>query len=549
MLSRLFCFAAAAAAASAASTAVPASSSRVKYVIVVMMENRSFDHLLGHLGLTNADIDGLQVPQSNPVDPQNASSPRVPVAYDAIDGGPSDPLHDFDSITQQIYGFHKGINESAAVTMDGFVANAAASAKSFVMSAFNDTNLPVLSSLARDFAVFDHWHCSCPCPTNPNREFLMSGTSHGMTVNTIPEAGFPQQTHFGFLNERGVDSKIYFNDDPWMAPTFAELRSPFWLDRTVEMPQFFADLAGGSLPQYSLIQPRMATSKNGTSNWQHPDNSVEAGEIFYASIYEALRASPYWEESLLIITYDEHGGFFDHQAPSEAAPAPDSILGDNGFDFTRLGVRIPTVMVSPWIAKGTVVHRPTGARAPQATSEYDATSIMSSANKIFGITDHMSLRDSWAGTFHDLVDGSTPLRTDCPRTLAKPPAPSAEQIAREEATPFNDHHFDSINLLCHLAAHVHPACAGFAGDRAPFLAELEAAAAAPAALAAAGARTAGARTGADSAWAHSAEWPHVFAGAARLLQQQHFEGISRSLFTAYKSATMAAAEAAAAASA
>ncbi len=102
----------------------------------------------------------------------------------------------------------------------------------------------------------------------------------------------------------------YYHDDPWMAPTFADLRSPSSLARVLEMPNFYAQVANGTLPQYTLIQPRMATSATGPSNWQHPDGSVAQGEVLTATIYEALRSSAYWEKTLFIITYDEHGGFY-----------------------------------------------------------------------------------------------------------------------------------------------------------------------------------------------------------------------------------------------
>ncbi len=133
--------------------------------------------------------------------------------------------------------------------MNGFIANAEARKGnySFVMSAFDDNNLPILSGLAREYAVFDHWFASCPCPTNPNREFMMSGTSHGKTDNAIPDDGFPQETHFAFLERHNVTWKIYYHDDPWMAATFADLRTPERLARIVEHTHFFDDLAQGQV--------------------------------------------------------------------------------------------------------------------------------------------------------------------------------------------------------------------------------------------------------------------------------------------------------------
>ena len=224
-----------------------------------------------------------------------------------------DPLHDFASITKQVYGFAKPMeNKTAPVTMNGFALVATDNQVDFVLSAFNKTTLPVMSTLATEFALFDAWFVSVPTCTNPNREFLMSAQSNGYTVNTIPDAGFPQRTHFAQLEAHGLSWKIHFEDNAWMAPTFAELRTPARLARIQEMSYFFDDLKSGSLSNYTLLQPRMATSANGTSNWQHPDNSVAAGEQLISDVYAALRASPYWENSALIVTYDEHGGFSDH---------------------------------------------------------------------------------------------------------------------------------------------------------------------------------------------------------------------------------------------
>ena len=138
------------------------SASNIKNVIVIMFENRAFDHFLGHLGLNDTRVNGVSTAQSNPLNPADPASAVIHVAFDAPDGGPSDPKHDFNSVTQQIYGFAAGPNNKTAVgKMNGFVVNAVANARNFVMSAFNDSSLPVLSTLAREFAVFDAWHCRC----------------------------------------------------------------------------------------------------------------------------------------------------------------------------------------------------------------------------------------------------------------------------------------------------------------------------------------------------------------------------------------------------
>ena len=489
-------------------------------------ENRSFDHLLGHLKAQDPRIDGLDGSQGNWV-----GKTFYPVNYNAVDGGPVDPCHSFDCETIQIYGYEKPVgNKTAPSPMSGFGINTPGGVHNvpFVMSAFNSSDLPILSTLALEFAVFDHWHSSVPSCTNPNREFLLSASSNGYLDNSFPAAGFPQKTHFRHLTERNISWNIIYNDDPWMAPAFADLRTPAALANVLTMEHFYWQLGNGTLPAYTYIQPRMATSAAGVSSWQHPDNSVSAGEQLISDVYTALRASSAWEESLLIITYDEHGGFADHVSPPGSStpgvvPAPDATLASNGFDFTRLGVRIPTVAVSPLIPRNTVVSAPTPAQAPQATSWWDATSIISTANRLLGADDaHLTARDAWAAHFEDIL--SLPAPRDTPATLPPVAHPlSAEGIAAEMAMHLNEHHLDSLNLLCGLARGGHPVCQAFAGSRAAYLAG-ELAAWAPA-----------------RSWEYTPEqYPHLHFPAAQRLRQQHFGDISARLYARFKKAAGAA---------
>ncbi len=213
------------------------------------------------------------------------------------------------------------------------------------------------------------------------------------------------------------------------------------------------------------------------------------------------------------------------QTPTRGVPSPDGIAAANGFAFDRLGVRVPTVAVSPRIPKGTVVHAPTGAQAPTPTSQFDATSTISTANKIFGIEGSMTARDAWAGHFEDLVAG--PPRRDAP-TLARPAPLSAAVRAAEAALPLSDHHFESLNLLCAAefgVARVHPACAAHGDVRAQaaWVAALEA----EAAIGAKGAPW-------DAALAEM--YPNLHGAGARLLTQGHFGEAAGALFGAYKAA-------------
>jgi hypothetical protein len=223
--------------------------------------------------------------------------------------------------------------------------------------------------------------------------------------------------------------------------------------------------------------------------------------------------------------YDEHGGFADHaKTPTAGVPSPDGIKASNGFDFDRLGVRVPTVAVSPRIPRGTVVHAPTGARAPTPTSQFDATSTISTANKIFGIAGAMTARDAWAGHFEDIVAG--PARRDTP-VLRRPAPLPAEVRAAEAAMPLADHHLESLNMLCapdFAVAAAHPACAahGDAAAQAAWVAALEG--------------EQGGSGGAPWSAQLAAAYPNLLGAGARLLRQEHFGDAIGALFGAYKAA-------------
>jgi len=433
----------------------------IKHVITLMMENRSFDHFLGRLNRLMPTVNGLNGTEQNPESVSNPNSKEVPVNENAEDGGPFDPCHSFDCITEQCYGTSKP-SSSAPIVMNGFVQNAheqSGGDENFVMSGFNSTTLPVLTTLAQEFAVFDSWFCSCPCPTNPNREYMMSGTSAGLIDNNVPASGLNQQTHFLYLQGHGHTWKIYYHDDIWGAAWFNDLRTPQSVALVQEIDYLWSDIAAGTLPEYSLIQPRMSTSATGPSNWQHPDNSVSEGEVLYKKVYETLRSSSYWNDTLLIITFDEHGGFYDHVPTPTGTPNPDGIKASNGFNFDRLGVRIPTVVVSPWIAKGTVVHQPTGVQAPQVGSQFESTSIITTTNNILGVPGTMSARQAWAGSFDNLLLELSSPRTDCPVTLPAVNPLTPEQLEFEMNLPLNEHHVDNINLMCELTrSRPHAAC-------------------------------------------------------------------------------------------
>ncbi|CAO2142210.1 unnamed protein product [Urochloa humidicola] len=175
----------------------------------------------------------------------------------------------------------------------------------------------------------------------------------------------------------------------------------------------------GKLPNYVVIEQRYLDLKLFPRNDDHPSHDVANGQRLVKEVYEALRSSPQWNEILFVITYDEHGGFFDHvPTPIEGVPSPDGIVSAApiNFAFDRLGVRVPAMFISPWIERGTVIHRPLG---PEPTSQYEHSSIPATVKKIFNLNEFLTKRDAWAGTFESVLTRTTP-RTDCPETLPEP---------------------------------------------------------------------------------------------------------------------------------
>jgi len=424
-----------------------ANSNPIKHIIVLMMENRSFDHLLGYLKkTTDSRIDGLtdnEFNYYNVTDPTAGAQMVNPMGYDT---GPDDPGHSWEDTAQQIYGYVPPGDVHGVPKMNGFVQASLLAKKTpeNPMSMFNITTAPIINTLATEFAVFDRWHCSLPGPTDPNRGFAMSGSSMGMITN-FNGTLWTQQSYFDFLGKHGISWRAHYQDDPWAIMYFKDMQEAPNIDQVSELDDFLTEVKNGILPQFTWLQPRM-TSVKGPPTWQHPDASVTEGERLMKTIYETLRASKFWNELAFVITYDEHGGFYDHvPPPQDGIPAPDGMKAPNGFAFDRLGIRIPTVVISPWIKKGTVVSEPNG---PTPTSHYDGTSTMATANKIFGIKDHLGKRSAWAGTFENIFTTLASPRDDCPETLPSIPEYTAEALARQRALPLNDHMEIQVEFYC-----------------------------------------------------------------------------------------------------
>nr|DAD29327.1 TPA_asm: hypothetical protein HUJ06_030795 [Nelumbo nucifera] len=390
------------------------------------MENRSFDHMLGWMKRINPQINGVDGTESNLLSTTDPNSPRF-FFKDQSHYVDPDPGHSFQAIREQIFGS----NDTSAVPppMNGFAQQAFAMTNSTnmsesVMNGFNPDMVAVYKSLVTEFAVFDRWFAAVPSSTQPNRLFVHSATSGGATSNnpSLLIKGYPQRTIFENIHDAGLSFGIYFQNIP-ATLFYRNLRKLKYLTKFHPYDLFFKSHAkAGKLPNYVVIEQRYIDTKLWPANDDHPSHDVYQGQMFVKEVYETLRASPQWNETLLVITYDEHGGFYDHvPTPVTGVPSPDGIVGPEPFlfRFDRLGVRVPTIMVSPWIEKGTVVHGPNG--FPFSTSEFEHSSIPATVKKLFNLpSPFLTRRDEWAGTFEGIVQTRTEPRTDCPEQLPTP---------------------------------------------------------------------------------------------------------------------------------
>jgi phospholipase C len=381
-----------------------------------MMENRSFDHMLGALTKQDPRIDGLTGSESNPDNAGNQAKVRPKAEFQGqLD---PDPDHHFPAVDLQIFGGDTGPTRVA--NMQGFVKSYYHQQQDVnhsqkIMYYFTPDKLPVLTTLATEFAVFNGWFSSIPGPTICNRAFAHYGTSFGQVSMNI----FYVKEPYKSIYERMINAspphtaKLYYYDQSSSTMEIVNLLQHVpQLFGTYE--QFLADCKKGTLPEYCFVEPNYSDhdGDNGEelANDQHPDHHVQAGEIFIASVYSAIKQNPaLWKSTALLIVYDEHGGIYDHVPPPACAsdgfvaPANDTGTGKE-FRFDRLGVRVPAILVSPWVPKGTVV----------SGRVFEHASLPATATKFFlGQYDQRSPREKAADTFLDLLSLST-MRTDCP---------------------------------------------------------------------------------------------------------------------------------------
>jgi len=389
---------------------MPAGLDNLKHIVVLMMENRSFDHMLGWLQSPTYDVDGLDGTQFN----RDSTGEPVAATKDAAYSGDYSPdvAHDFEDVTYQIFGSRTPA-PGAQPTMAGFVTDygevsGSVSKSHHVMKCFDPKKLPVLTGLAQNYAVCSRWFSSVPGPTLPNRAYAHAASSVGhvdMTINWWKQS----KTIYELLVENGRTAKIYYSDAT-MALTFGGLIDQQDKYFIPDFDQFFRDCENNNLPDYCFLEPRYNAASGEDpveASDQHPDHDVQAGEDLIHDVYVHLGKNPEtWKSTLLVIIYDEHGGLFDHAAPPPAVPPDDLKSANPSFAFDRLGVRVPAVLVSPYIQAGTII----------SDTVFDHSSVIATARKVFlGAAwkdKFLTNRDREANTFEGVLTLDQPRAWD-----------------------------------------------------------------------------------------------------------------------------------------
>ena len=428
------------------------SLDKIDHFVVLMLENRSFDHMLGYSAIQGTDaisgkptaINGL-TPGTTVKQVSLDGSVMLPITPDADFVMAHDPAHEFLNVRDQLWG-PQGADPAGNV---GFVyAYSKALGIPFdeakrVLTVFTPDRLPVLNALAREFAVCDMWFSSIPGPTWPNRFFVHAATSGGLIASPDPTdvggllsdkydraciEGFSFRSGHLFQALEAAKRKwrVYHGDRlPQVAVLEGMVPRLIAGDGFRSFNTFCADAAASDLPDYVFIEPNYGNTQNFTGgNSQHSVGDARDGEILIKTVFEAVRSSPLWGSTALIILYDEHGGFFDHIVPGAVkATGDDSMFnGDpDTFDFKTLGFRVPAIVISPLIPKGIIDH-----------TIYDHTSLVATVEDKF-IHSHLTERDKAANTLAHLFTLDAP-RADALLTapVAATPPPVA---AREMGAP------------------------------------------------------------------------------------------------------------------
>jgi phospholipase C len=396
----------------------------IEHVVVLMMENQSFDRIVGLIpGVDGVDVAHLRSNpdlQGQPVE-QNATT-QLEMDHD--------PKHDFDDVKKQIEG--NGTPCSGFVT--DFLQNYPGAKASEIVAYYDSGTLPATENLAMQFAVCDRWFSSVPGPTWPNRFFVNSGTSLGHV--DMPSLApfdpaihfYDQATVFERMSEAGKSWRIYFEDFTLTTLMLRQLAYAFNYRLMLSFEEDCKDAA--SFPQYAFLEPKYLWPGQ---NDQHPDSNIQRGDALIAQVYNTIRKNEeLWQKTLLVVLYDEHGGFYDHVDPREPAYRakaipPDADKTPEGFAFDQFGLRVPALLISPWIDRG-VLH-----------GIYDHTSLLKYLTAKFGLGE-LGARTAAANNFADEIQWRATPRTDAPASVTTVPVPEDPK-----PTQLSDHQQAIVN--------------------------------------------------------------------------------------------------------
>jgi phospholipase C len=367
--------------------------------VVLMMENRSFDHYLGWLpgadgrqaGLTYTDATGL-------------THETLRLAPDFQGCAHPDPDHSWAGGRTQV---NRG-------RMDGFLRSG--DNDEFSIGYYAEQDLPFIGRAARAFTTYDRFFCSLLASTFPNREYMHSAQSYGKIDNSFPPGaaqgqGFPDTTIFAACAQKGVSARYFYSDIPVSA-----LWGQQGLSRSARVEEYYQRCQSGTLPNVSFVDPSFANEGGGTSGDEHPHGDIRAGQAFMSDVVHAFMESPQWKRGALFIVYDEWGGFFDHVRPPRV---PDiRSTRDPNTDFGQMGIRIPAVAVSPYVRRGRVSHAVFGFESILKLIEYR-----------FGLAP-LTRRDAYAQNIGHSFDWKSKPRLE-PPDLPDPPAVASQQCPNQ----------------------------------------------------------------------------------------------------------------------
>jgi phospholipase C len=369
--------------------------------VVLMMENRSFDHYLGWLPGADARNKGLAY-----TDRQGAVHSTQRLTPDFQGCGHPDPSHSWTGGREQVNG---GL-------MDGYLRSG--DNDQFAIGYYGQADLPFLGHAARAFTTYDRFFCSALASTYPNREYMHAADSYGNKGNDLPPGaargeGFPDTTIFAACARAGVSSRYFFNDLPvsalWGTPG---------VNRSSRVEEYYQRCADGTLPNVSFVDPPFVGAEEGASGDEHPHGDIRAGQAFMSDVVHAFMESPQWRRGALFIVYDEWGGFFDHVRPPRV---PDQRANrDPNEDFGQMGIRIPAVAVSPYVRRRHVSH-----------SVFGFESILKLIEYRFGLPP-LNKRDRYAQNIGRSFDWTSKPRVNPPEL---PDAPAVASQACAVADP------------------------------------------------------------------------------------------------------------------